>query len=160
MLVPANEERRWKRHLTEWPWRHLLWHPRTAPCSHIKALSLLQVLQHGDWAHVSSCCCVVHSWQVCVCSQCRVIELQEDHLYSLKSVAGQCSHTVITSAISCFYQQIILLPRKPLSLSCPAHWIKSTTASTRGSSLSSLSFQEAQGRRENSWQMDSKKKIW
>lgn len=110
------------------------------------------------WQSPCELCCAPIAGECLLCSQCSVMEPQEDHLYSLKSVAGQCSQTVITLAISCFYQRIILLARKALSLSCPAHWIKSTSTSIRSPSLSSLGLQEAEGRRENSWQMDSKKR--
>lgn len=86
--------------------------------SHIKALTLLQVLQHGDRAHVSSCCCVV-LYSRCASAmlsvQCNRTS-RGSPLFS-EICCWQCSHTVIT--ISCFYQQIILLPSRGIKTSVP-----------------------------------------
>jgi len=117
------------------------------PWSHLKVLSFHQVAHHGDTVRLSNLlpCCSRIVGACPPCSQSTVIGLQEDPLYSPEIcgpflVSALMLRAAMTLATSCFCQQIILLPRKPLSLSCPScpsHGITSTTTSILGPSRSS-----------------------
>lgn len=127
--------------------------------THIKALTLLQVLQQGDRAHVSSCCCVV-LYSRCVSAmlsvQCNRTSrgsplFSEICCWPVLSHSHNISNLLLPANYSAAQETSV--PLMSCSLNKKHHHFH------QGPKSHSLSFQEAEGRRENSWQMDSKKKI-